>query len=244
MEFKTPLVRGTLVQRYKRFLADVDLLDGPDAGQRVTVHCPNPGSMMGLNMPGLTVWLEPATNPKAKLPYGWRLVALPDGAMAGIDTGVPNKIVAEALAQGAIPELAGYAEVKPEQRYSQNSRIDFLLTDPDRPPAYVEVKNVHLMREPGLAEFPDCVTARGAKHLRDLAGEIENGHRGVMLYVIQRDDCQRFSLADDLDPGYSAAFAEARTRGVEAIVYRASISTERITLGPALPLDQTIAQGQ
>lgn len=236
MEFSAPLIRARLVERYKRFLADVDILDGPDEGRRLTVHCPNSGSMMGLSDPGMEIWLERA-KPTAKLPYGWRLVTLPGGHLAGIDTIVPNRIVKEALAAGRIPELAGYAQIKPEQRYSTNSRIDFLLSDPDRPPAYVEVKNVHLMRQPGLAEFPDCVTARGAKHLRDLAGEVARGNRAVMLYVLQRDDCDRFALAHDLDPAYTEALSEAIARGVEALAYRARLSTERISLDQAVALD-------
>lgn len=229
MEFERPLIPGRLLRRYKRFLADVEL----EGGREVTAHCANPGAMLGLNAPGTRIWLEPNDNPRRKLKYAWRLVELPGGAMAGIDTGVPNRIVAEALAARAIPELSDYDAVRPEQRYGQNSRIDFLLTGPRE--TYVEVKNVHLMREDGLAEFPDCVTARGAKHLGELARMAEAGHRAVMLYVVQRDDCERMALAADLDPAYAAAFQAARARGVEPIVYRARLDTNRINLGAALP---------
>ena len=231
MDFKHALLPGRLIQRYKRFLADVDLEDG----RTVTAHCANPGAMLGLNSPGLRVWVEPADNPKRKLKFDLQLVELPNGALAGINTGVPNRIVGEALTAGRIPELAGYADVLPEQRYGTNSRIDFLLRGDDRPDCYVEVKNVHLMREAALAEVPDSVTARGAKHLQELAKVAQNGARAVMLYVVQRDDCDRMCLAADMDPAYAAAFDAARQQGVEALVYRAKLSTKRITLDDALP---------
>ncbi len=235
MEFETPLVPGRLIRRYKRFLADVELADG----REVTAHCANPGAMLGLNQPGLRVWVEPNDNPKRKLKHAWRLVELP-GGLAGIDTSVPNKIVAEALHARAIPELEPYDEIRPEQRYGENSRIDFLLTGPRH--TYVEVKNVHLMRHPGLAEFPDCVTARGAKHLRELAAMVRAGHRSVMLYVVQRDDCDRMMLAEDLDPSYAEAFRNAHAEGVEPLVYRAILSSKRISLGRALPFQGPAAR--
>ena len=161
MLFQTPLVPGTLIRRYKRFLADVEL----DTGEVVVAHCPNPGSMMGLKEPGLRVWLEPNDDPKKKLKFGWR-VAEPGGVMVGIDTAVPNRIVKEAFAARQVAELADYTNVRPEVAYGTRSRIDFLLTEPGLPDAYVEVKNVHLLREDDWAEFPDSVTARGAKHRR------------------------------------------------------------------------------
>ncbi|MEM7752207.1 MAG: DNA/RNA nuclease SfsA, partial [Pseudomonadota bacterium] len=216
MRFQTPLVAARLIRRYKRFLADVTL---EADGREVVVHCPNPGSMMGLAEPGMRVWLEPNEDPKKKLKYGWRLVELEAGHMAGIDTAVPNRVVKEALQAGAVPELASYGAVRPEVKYSTNSRIDFLLSEPGLPDAYVEVKNVHLMRDPGLAEFPDCVTERGAKHLRDLSAMVAEGHRAVMLYLVQRTDCDRFQLARDLDPGYGAAFDAAQAAGVEMLCY-------------------------
>ncbi|HMR62165.1 DNA/RNA nuclease SfsA, partial [Amaricoccus sp.] len=206
MEFSRPLVRGILVRRYKRFLADVMLEDGG----AVTAHCANPGAMLGLANPGMAVWLEPVEDPRRKLRYSWRLVELGGGRFAGIDTALPNRIVAEALAAGAIPDLAGYASVRPEVRYGTGSRVDFLLTAPDRDPAYVEVKNVHLRREGAWAEFPDCVTARGAKHLRELAEVAATGGRAVMLYVIQRDDCDAVPLPAELDPAYARPFSAAR----------------------------------
>lgn len=232
MRFARPLVRGTLIRRYNRFLADVTL----EGGETVTAHCPNPGSMMGLNAPGLAVWLEPTPGPKRKLSHAWRLVEAPGGGWAGIDATAPNRIVAEALAARAIPAVAAYGGVRAEARYGENSRVDFLLTEPGLPPLYLEVKNVHLRREGDWAEFPDCVTARGAKHLRELSAMVAAGARAVMLYVVQRDDCARMRLAADLDPAYAAAFAAARAAGVEAVAHGCALSPEAVTLGAPMPL--------
>ncbi len=233
MEFQTPLIPGRLLRRYKRFLADIEL----DSGETVTAHCANPGAMLGLNMPGLKVWVEPNDDPKKKLKYGWRLIELEDD-WVGIDTAVPNKVVGEALRAGRIPDFAAYTEIRPEVPYGVNSRIDFLLTGPNQPDTYVEVKNVHLMRQPGLAEFPDSVTKRGAKHLDELAAMVAQGHRAVMLYCVQRTDCDQLALADDLDPGYAAAFDRAREAGVEVMAWACAISTVGITLDRLVRIDQ------
>ena len=236
MEFAAPLVPGRLLRRYKRFLADIELA----SGEIVTAHCANPGAMLGLNMPGLKVWVEPNDDPKKKLKYGWRLIEFGDagGNWAGIDTAVPNRVVGEALGDGRIPELADYTEIRPEVRYGTNSRIDFLLTGAGLPEAYVEVKNVHLMRDPGLAEFPDSVTRRGARHLDELAAMAAEGHRAVMLYCVQRTDCDRLALAADLDPGYAAAFARARAAGVEAMAWACTITVRGIALDRPIRIDQ------
>ncbi len=231
MKFSDPLLPGRLQRRYKRFLADVEL----ESGETVTVHCPNPGSMLGLAEPGAKVWLSPARNPQRKLRYSWELVDL-DGLLVGINTGHPNGIVAEALAAARIPELAGYADIKREVRYGRNSRIDLLLQDGGRPACYVEVKNVHLLRRPRVAEFPDSVTARGTKHLGELAAMAEAGQRAVMLYLVQRGDCARVEIAADIDPVYDRALREARERGVEALCYACRVSPESIELDRALPL--------
>lgn len=226
MEFPRPLVPGTLIRRYKRFLSDVRL----DDGREIVAHCPNPGSMIGLAESGMRVWLEPNNDPRKKLDFGWRLVELRDGGMAGIDAGLPNKIVREGLETGMIAELSGYGTCRPEQKYGANSRIDFLLSEPGRRDAFVEVKNVHLMRQPGLAEFPDCVTLRGRKHLFELIRVRANGARAIMLYVIQMTGARAFSVAGDLDPGYAVAFDEARAAGVEILVYDTDISRNGIRL--------------
>jgi sugar fermentation stimulation protein A len=236
MDFARPLVRGTLVRRYKRFLADVMLEDG----REVTAHCANPGAMLGLNMPGLTVWLEPTDAPGRKLGFGWRLVEFDGGHFAGIDTGLPNRIVAEALAVGAVPALAGYTAFRPEVRYGTRSRVDFLATGPGLRDAYVEVKNVHLRREGDWAEFPDSVTARGAKHLGELAAMVAAGHRAVMLYVVQRTDCRAMRLAADLDPAYAAAWVAARAAGVEAVAHGVALSPAGIRLSGPLPIGEPV----
>jgi sugar fermentation stimulation protein A len=233
MRFQTPLVPARLLRRYKRFLADAEL----SCGTVVTAHCPNPGSMMGLAEPGMRIWLEPNDDPRKKLKHAWRLVELPEGHLAGIDTGVPNRIVGEALAAGRIEALSGYTTIRPEQRYGTNSRIDFLLSAPGRPDAYLEIKNVHLRRAGDWAEFPDCVTARGAKHLEELRAIVAGGGRAVMLYVNQRSDCTRFRLAPDLDPGYAAAFDRAREAGVEMLCHGTRIAVSGIELAGPLPVD-------
>lgn len=230
MQFDAPLIRGTLLRRYKRFLADVKLSDGSEA----TAHCANPGAMLGVSAPGSTVWLEPNDDPKRKLKLSWKLIQLPGGHLAGIDTGVPNKVAGEALRGGAIPSLAAYSTVRPEQKYGRNSRIDFLLTEPGLPDAYVEVKNVHMRREGDLAEFPDSVTTRGAKHLEELSNMAAQGARAVMLYVLQRTDVGRLRFAEDIDPAYAAAARRAADAGVEMIAHRTHIGVEGVTLaGPA-----------
>ena len=230
MEFATPLTPAILLRRYKRFLADVRLEDGSEA----VAHCPNPGTMLGLQEPGSRIWLKRGTG---KLGWGWVLSQAGGGALVGIDTTLPNRLTAEALAGGRIPELAGYDQHRPEGAYGANSRVDFLLTAPGRPDCYVEVKNVHLSRRPGLAEFPDCVTARGTRHLRELSAMVTAGHRAVMLYMVQRSDCERFRIAAGYDPAYAAAFSEARNAGVEALCYACEVTATGIRLDRPLPLD-------
>lgn len=228
MRFQTPLVPARLLRRYKRFLSDVVL---EADGREVVAHCPNPGAMLGLADPGMRIWVEPNDDPKKKLKFGWRLAELPGGHWAGIDTGVPNKVVGEALRAGKIPGLEAYSGVRAEVKYGQNSRVDFLLTEAGLADAYVEVKNVHLRRDGDLAEFPDCVTIRGAKHLDELAAMVDQGHRAVMLYLVQRTDCTRFDLARDLDPGYGVAFDRARAFGVEAIAMGTRIDRDGVEIG-------------
>ncbi|MBP7241492.1 DNA/RNA nuclease SfsA [Amaricoccus sp.] len=232
MQFARPLLRGRLVRRYKRFFADVML----DDGREVTAHCPNPGAMLGLVAPGLPVWVEPNDDPRRKLRFAWRLAEPEPGRWVGIDASLPNRVVAEGLAAGLAPALAGYDAFRPETRYGAASRVDFLAAGPGLPPAYVEVKNVHFCRTPGLAEFPDCVTARGAKHLRELAAMVAGGARSIMLYLVQRGDCDRMRVAADLDPAYAAAFAAARAAGVEAVAHRADVSPAGVAFGGEIPM--------
>ena len=232
MRFQTPLVPARLIRRYKRFLADCKLEDG----REITAHCANPGSMMGLAEPGTKIWLEPNDDAKKKLKFGWRLVDHENGHFTGVDTSVPNRALRAALEHGQIPELAEYQTVRAEVKYGQSSRIDFLLSQTGRPDAYVEVKSVTLSRQPGLAEFPDSVTARGAKHLGELCTMIEQGHRAIMFYLVQRTDCDRFDLAHDIDPQYSASFDAARQAGVEILCYDTNINPEHIELGQRVAL--------
>lgn len=234
MRFQTPLIPARLIRRYKRFLADVVL---EADGREVVAHCPNPGAMLGLADAGMRVWLEPNDDPKKKLKFGWRLVEMPDGQWAGIDTAVPNRVVREALEARAVPALSAYGTVRPEVKYGAASRVDFLLSEPGLPDVFVEVKNAHLRRNSDLCEFPDCVTARGAKHLEELSAMVAEGHRAVMLYLVQRTDCTRFSLARDLDPAYGAAFDRARTAGVEGICHGTTISREGVEFGDPLPIE-------
>ena len=230
MRFQTPLIRATLLRRYKRFLADCRLPDG----REVTAHVANPGSMLGLAEPGLAVWLEPNDDPRKKLKFALRLVEDASGALVGVDTGAANRILRPALQSGAVPGLEGYDTVRHEVRYDAGSRVDFLLSAPGRPDAYVEVKSVTLSRSPGLAEFPDSVTARGAKHLEALARMAAQGHRAVMLYLAQRSDAARVTLAADIDPAYAAAFARANAAGVEAMALGCTL--DRAGIAPAVPL--------
>ena len=231
MRFPRPLRRATLIRRYKRFLSDHRL----DSGGTVTAHVANPGAMTGLTDPGSETWLSPAANPKRKLAYSWELVRA-DGGLVGVNTAWPNRLAEEAIAGGAIPALAGYKTMRREVRYGVDSRFDLLLEAPNRPPCYVEVKNVHLKRGPAAA-FPDSVTARGTKHLRVLAQAAEDGARAVMLYIVQREDCSCFTLAADIDPAYAAAFADARAKQIEALAYACRLTPAGIAADRPLPID-------
>jgi sugar fermentation stimulation protein A len=225
MQFPQPMKRGVLIRRYKRFLADVML----DEGGETTVHCPNPGAMLGLNAPGLLAWCSDSGSATRKLPLTLELVEA-DGGLVGVNTMHPNRIVAEALKADAIPELAGYASVRPEVKYGEASRVDFLLEGPDRPPLWLEIKNVHLMRTKGLAEFPDCVAARSTRHLRELEAMAAKGDRAAVLFVVQRMDCDRFAACADLDPKFAAALDHAFSHGVEVLCYDCSVTAEGVAL--------------
>lgn len=230
MRFAAPLRQGRLIKRYKRFLADIVL----DSGEAITAHIANPGAMTGLAEEGMRVWLSRSDNPSRKLPDSWELV-LADGGLVGVNTMHPNQIVAEALSRNRIPELAGYGEIRREVVYGRGSRVDFRLRQPGRPDCYVEVKNVHL-KQGAAACFPDSVTARGAKHLRDLADCVKTGARAVMLFLVQREDCAFFRVADWIDPAYGRLLRSGMAEGVETLCYACTVTVESIDIGKALPI--------
>lgn len=236
MKLPSDLVPATLLRRYKRFLADVELADG----SVITAHVANPGAMLGLQTVGARVWLSKSPSKTRKLPFSWELIEADFGhgpELVGVNTMHPNAIVAEALAGNAIPELAGYEIIRREVKYGAASRVDFLLEHPSRPPCFVEVKNVHMMRRPGLAEFPDSVTARGARHLDELAAMVATGARAAMLFVVQIGSSTAFALARDIDPAYGRAFDKARAAGVEAIAYTCRIDHGSIVLARRVPIE-------
>jgi len=237
MRFISTLIPATLARRYKRFLADVVL----ESGEVMTVHVANPGAMTGLDRSFSRVWLSDSGNQLRKFPYSWELVEADLGSgpeLIGVNTGLPNQLVGDALEAGLIPQLRNYPSVRREVKYGENSRVDFLLEDPARARCYLEVKNVHLMRKPRLAEFPDCVTDRGAKHLRELASMPAGGARAVLLFIIQIPSADRFAIARDLDPAYAAAFERARAAGVEVLAWRCDVDLDGIEIATPVPIVQ------
>ncbi len=235
MQFPAPLSHGVLISRYKRFFADVTL----DSGEEITAHCPNPGAMLGVNMPGLGVWLSRSDDPKRKLAHTLEMVEAPGGALAGVNTMLPNRLVAEALAVDAIPELTGYDVHRREVKYGEASRVDFLLEKGTGERCWLEIKNCHLSRTPPLAEFPDCVAARSTKHLGELEAMVRAGDRAVALFVVQRTDCDAFSACHDLDPAFAVALERAADAGVEVLVYGCEMSPAAIRVARRLEWRRT-----
>lgn len=234
MKFATPLIQGTLLKRYKRFLADVALPNG----DIVTTHCPNTGSMLGCAEPGYRVWLRDAANPLRKCRYTWELVEVTQGTMVGINTGLSNRLVQEAIERGLIGSLHGYDEIRREVRFGvENSRVDLLLERRrGKTRCYVEVKNVTTVVQDGSALFPDAVTTRGTKHLRELMVMVSAGHRGVVCFCVQRSDAVELRPADAIDPIYGKTLRLAVAHGVEAIAYRAHVTPTGIELRDELPV--------
>lgn len=225
------LFRGHLVKRYKRFLADVIL----DNGETVTAHCSNSGRMTGCNQPGQPVYLSYHDNPKRKLKYTWELIEMPD-SLVGVNTLVPNRLVAKAMEAGQVAELAAYDQVATEVRVNRHSRLDIKLAGQGLPDAYVEIKNCTLVEE-GCARFPDAPTTRGQKHLNELAKLKAEGARAVIFFLVQRTDADRFSPADDIDPEYGRILRKVAGMGVEIIAYDVEITTRGIRLRKALPCE-------
>ncbi len=232
MNFTPPLIKGKLLKRYKRFMADIQLEDGTT----ITAHCANTGAMLGLTAPSSAVWVSYEDNPKRKLKYTWHLIQA-DNTLIGINTQHPNTLVAAGIEAGVIDKLRGYPTLSREVKYGTNSRIDILLQAPERADCYVEVKNVHLVREKGLVEFPDSVTARGTKHLVEMSKLVASGKRAVMVYLIQRIDCDRFQIAHDIDPEYGKAFTHATNAGVEVIAYSCKVTESFIKLSRSITLN-------
>ncbi|HFB2048411.1 MAG: DNA/RNA nuclease SfsA [Hyphomicrobiaceae bacterium] len=240
MLFDPPLIRGRLIKRYKRFLADILL----DNGSSVVAYCPNTGSMIGFTEPGIKVWLSVDNNKSRKHRYTWELVDYDyaEGpTTVGINTIHPNNLVKEAILNGKIEALKGYANLHREVRYgNERSRVDILLEDEAKGSCYIEVKNVHLSRKPGLAEFPDCVTKRGTKHLRELIAMVKKGHRAVILFLIQRNDISKISLSWDLDKDYCREFIKALENGVEALAYKCCVRPEQIKISSKVEISDVI----
>ena len=231
MQFQSDLVPGYLVKRYKRFFADVKLLNG----KLVTAHCPNTGSMIGLTNHGVKVWLEPNEDPQKKLKYSWKLVDHENGHYTGVDTNIANKIVNEAIGQGKISEVIDYDVILREQKYGVNSRIDFLLKNGLKT-CFLEVKSVTLCRQEKIAEFPDTVTSRGAKHLKELSNIVDKDTRAIVLYLVQRSDCNYFKIANDLDANYATESVFSVKNGVEFVCYGVNFLPNGIELGYQLEM--------
>lgn len=229
MKFPSPLIKAKLIKRYKRFLADIELEDGT----LTTVHCPNPGSMMGLKEPGSIVWISKASNPNRKLSHTLELINLParGNTLVGVNTNQANKVAQEAITSGLFPQFGPFDDLRREVKYGENSRIDILLSAQNNGrtvKTYIEVKSVTLQRHDDLHEFPDGVTERGRKHLVELSNITQMGDRAIMLYLIQRNDGDKFTFARDIDPQYCDAFEKAAAKGVEAYAIRCKISSEEI----------------
>ena len=235
VKFPQPLLEGRLLKRYKRFLLDVEL----PSGEVFTAHTSNTGAMAGCSEPGSRIWLSRSDNPKRKYPYTWEIVETSPGVLCGINTLRSNHLVAEAILAGRVSELLGYSTIRREVNYGQErSRIDLLLEADDteaKPACYVEVKNVTLERQ-GVAYFPDAVTKRGTKHLRELMAMVESGARAVIFFCVQRTDCSEFRPADDIDSEYASVLREALASGVEALAYQTSINIKEIQLAKSLPV--------
>ncbi len=232
MQFPEPLIAATLLRRYKRFLADVSLA----GGEVVTVHTANTGSMLGCAEPGSRVWLSRSANPGRKYAYSWEITETAAGVLVGINTALANALVKEAVVNGVIDELQGYAVLRGEVPFGkERSRVDWLLEREDGASCYVEAKNV-TAAVAGTAIFPDAVSVRGAKHLRELMAMAALGHRGVLCFCVQRGDVSAVRPADEIDPVYGETLREAAARGVEIIAYRADVSPLAIALRHPLPV--------
>jgi sugar fermentation stimulation protein A len=226
-----PLIRGSLIKRYKRFLADVKL----DTGEVITAHCPNSGSMKGCAIEGAPVWLSISDNPKRKYKHTWELVESPS-SLIGINTMVPNRLVKLSIENGVIEELKGFDRVRPEVKTNDHTRLDLMLESDGGQTCYVEIKNCTLV-EKGTAMFPDAVTTRGQKHLNELERLVFKGNRGVIFYLIQRTDATVFKPADAIDPVYGQRLRQVVKNGVEIVTRDVRIDHEMICIGRKIPVN-------
>ncbi len=234
MKFTPGLHPAKLLRRYKRFLADVEMPNG----ETLTVHTPNTGAMTGCAEPGSTVWLRDVNNPKRKYRYSWEMTENLQGVMVGVHTGITNTLVSEAIEGGVIEELQGYGTIRREVKYGEEgSRIDLLLQDhADGRDCYVEIKNVTTCDEEAFGFFPDAVSSRASKHLRELMAMVAQGQRAVIFFCVQRGDVERVRPADEVDPLYGDTLRQALAAGVEVLAYRARVTPGEIVLEKALPI--------
>ena len=236
MKFVSPLEQGRLIKRYKRFLSDIEL----DSGELITAHCPNTGSMKRCQQENARVWVSDSKNEKRKYRHTWELVEIDQKYMACINTGLPNKLVKEAIDNGVIEELQGYKVHKAEVKYGEKSRIDWLLsnapTEVNSELCYVEVKNVTLLEEDGMGYFPDSITERGRKHLYELAAMVDQGHRAVLCFCVSHTGIEQVSPARHIDSKYNEALKDVIAKGVEVIAYRAEVTTQSIELSRKIPV--------
>lgn len=233
MKFDRPIIEGVLVRRYKRFFADVRV-----GSKTITAHCPNSGSMLSVNVPGAPVLISDSGNPERKLRHTLEAVKI-GRTWVGVNTATPNKFVRTLLEGGKIEPLAAYDRVRPEFAISKESRLDFLLQGDGLPDAYVEVKNVSLA-EKGTALFPDSVTERGAKHMRELAALVRAGNRAAVVFFVHRADCRAFEPAAGIDPTYTQALAEAHAAGVEILPLSIGVSPTGVRFRGILPFEAPV----
>lgn len=238
MLFSEPLIKGKLIKRYKRFMADI-LLENNEV---ITAHCANSGSMLTVKPDNAPVWVSISKNPKRKLKYTWEIIEI-NGCNVGINTSHPNQIVADAIEDHKIAGIETYNKLRREVKYGENSRIDILLENDEHPDCYIEVKNVTMKRDeciPGRAEFPDGITARGTKHLIELSNMVAEGHRAIMFYLVQRNDCNIFSIANDIDNIYYETLLSASQNGVEIMCYSCEVTSNSIELIRPVQVDLLI----
>ena len=230
MQFNKKLLQGTLIKRYKRFFVDIKYQN-----KTITAHCPNTGSMMGLLNLGNKVWFSQSDNPKRKLKYTLQIINV-NGELVGINTHLTNKIVLEALKKKKIKSLINFTDIKTEIKFSDKTRFDFLISN-NKKKCYLEVKNVTLVRSNKIAEFPDAITSRGTKHLKELINAKKKGYESYILYLIQREDCKSFKIANDIDREYKTTFNEALKNGVKMLCYDCKLSDEEIRLNNQISYD-------